>query len=166
MLQYMSVLRQGSKSYQHLHGLLSQLEGVIRDTIHHYDLFSIRSMLRELDKSNGAQQQESTLQRYHSQLKECNDNETRALAAWRDGHAALWVTDIQSVFPKTWSQARQTPGRGKGQDLVQIREYKKDGFALPMGSLTSGLEAVNAGLSLLFEFCEKEKISWKPKLVL
>ena len=166
MLRYISVLTDRSKPYRYLHGLLRQLEGVIRDIIHHHDMFTIRGILRELEKADGAELETATLQKHHSALKECNDNETRALVAWREGHTDLWITDIQSAFPKTWSKARQTPGRGKGQDPVQMKDYTRDGFALPMGCLTSGLEAVNAGWSLLSEYCEKEKIVWKPKLAL
>ena len=166
ILPLLKVLTQRSKRYPHLHGLLYQIEGVIRDTIHHYDLFTVRGILRESDKSSTMDSQELMLQKHQSALKDCYENETKGLAAWREGQAVLWISELQSSFPKTWSQARQASCRGKGQDTVHIKDYTKNGFALPMGALTSGLEAVNAGLSILTEHCKNEKIVWKSKLVL
>ena len=166
ILPLLRILTQRSKPYTPLHGLIYQLEGVIRDTIHHYDLFTLRSILRESERSTSTDQQEMMLQKHQSALKDCYENETKALTAWREGQAALWIFELQSAFPKTWGQARRAAGRGKGQDTVYIKEYTRGGFALPMGSLTNGLEAVNAGLSILTEHCKNEKINWKPKLVL
>ncbi|KAL9099885.1 MAG: hypothetical protein Q9163_004677 [Psora crenata] len=166
ILPLLRILTHRSKPYQHIYGLLQQLEGVIRDTIHHYDLKTLRGILRDSAKIEGAAEQEAALQRAYSTLKESYENESKASAAWREGQMALWVTELQSAFPKAWGQARRFPGRGKAVDAVLLKEYAKEGFALPMGPLTSGLEAVNFGMTLLVEHCEKEGIQWRRKLVL
>ncbi|KAL9125475.1 MAG: hypothetical protein Q9217_005328 [Psora testacea] len=166
ILPLLRILTERAKPYQHIYGLLQQLEGVMRDTMHYYDLWTLRSILRDYERMEAVADQEAALQKNHVALKESYENEMRASLAWREGQSALWVTELQSAFPKTWSQARRFPGRGKALDVVPLKEYAKDGFALPMGPLTSGLEAVNFGLSLLVEHCEKEGIQWAPKLLL
>ena len=165
ILPLLRILTERSRPYQHIYGLLQQLEGVMRDTMHHYDLITMRSMFRDYEKLEASTEQQAVLQKHHVLLKEACENEIKASSAWREGHTALWVKELQSAFPRTWGQARRFPGRGKGIDAVNLKDYAKDGFALPMGSLTSGLEAVNFGLNLLKEHCEKENIQWRPKLV-
>ena len=167
ILPLLRALTQRSKAYRHLNGLLYQIEGVVRDTIHHYELPNLRNVLREHEKEAPDQQEPALLKQY-ALFKESHDNDTQTSKAWREGQQNLWISEIQSAFPKTWGQARQRPSRGKGQeqDLVDLKNFAKDGFALPMGNLTCGLEAVNAGLSFLSELSEKEKVAWKPQLVL
>ena len=154
------------KSYQWIYGLLKQLEGVTRDTMHQYDLITLQSILRESEKAEAPADQEAVQQRLKATLKESHENEMKALSSWGEGHSALWISDIQSAFPRTWRQARRYPGRGKAHDLVHLKDYSSDGFASPLGPLTSGLEAVNFGMSFLAEYCEKEGIQWVAKLVL
>ena len=166
ILPLLRILTERSKPYQHIYGLLQQLEGVIRDTIHRYGLLFMRYSGREYEKTGLATELEAVWQRHRATLNECYENQMKALSAWSEGERALWIKDLPSAFPKTWSQGRSRLGRGKTIDAVQLRAYAKYGFILPIGHLTSGLDAVNFGLSILAEHCEKEGIQWTPKLIL
>ncbi|KAG8526234.1 uncharacterized protein KY384_000227 [Bacidia gigantensis] len=151
-----------ASSYPYLFGLLCQLEGLTRDVIHNYETIHFRAILRE----QYAQGDEPPLQKNHAFIKEYVENEMRTEKLWPEGYANLWLPDLQKHFPKTWGKARQVPGKGKAQDSIDLKDYTKDGFALPMGKATSAIEGVNAGMCFLQEHCELEKLDWKAKLIL
>ena len=158
-------MSQTAKPFRHLYGLLLQLEGVLRDTIHEIESEGLQNVLREYERSN-PQDQKTVLQRQQSFCQGIYQNQTRALTAWRKGQASLWIGEMKHHFPSTWKAARNTPSIGKGREPIILKDYTINGFTLPMGNLTSSLEAVNAAMSFLSEYSLKEKVAWKPKLVL
>lgn len=164
ILPFLANLLQSARPCTLLCGLLHQLEGVIRDTMHEMESGGLRNLLRDYERSD-AQDHKAILHKQQTYCKELYDNQNMALEAWRKGQASLWIGDIQQHFPKTWKAARGTPSAGKGKEPVILRDYARNGFALPMGNLTTSLEAVNATMSFLSEFCLKEKVPWEPKLI-
>lgn len=164
ILPFLANLLQSAKPCTLLCGLLHQLEGVIRDTIHEIESGGLRNLLREYERSD-AQDHKAILHKQQNYCKELYDNQNMALEAWRKGQASLWIGDIQQHFPDTWKAARDTPSAGKGKEPIILRDYARNGFALPMGNLTTSLEAVNATMSFLSEFCLKEKVAWERKLI-
>ena len=159
------------RPFQHLYGFLQQLEGLIGDTLDYHNETHVAAVFREYYKLKGREEagevanaEEYITQFYHRLLKETHNNRTLSRIAWREGDLALYHMELALKFPETWGQQRSYPGRGKGRDPVYLYNYAKDGFALPMGPNTTGLEAVNFGLAFLKEFCEKDDLDWQPKL--
>ena len=153
ILEFLCPKSEQAKPFTHLSGLLLQLEGVTRDYVRYHNVHSIQQAVQK--EPNEA---------FMQLIKESNNNEMRGLAAWREGQSKLWIEDWQRDFPRTWAMAHKTPGRGKAQDGVEINAYGKDGFALPLTQLTSGLEAVNTGMAFIEEYCAKHRVKWTPKL--
>lgn len=164
ILPFLANLLQTTRPCPHLSGILHQLEGVIRDTIHEMEYGGLRSILAEYERSD-AQDHKAILNKQQKFCKELYDNQNKALEAWRKGQASLWIGNIKEHFPDTWKAARESPSTGKGKEPVILNDYARNGFALPMGNLTNSLEAVNATMSLLSEFCRRQKVTWKPKLI-
>lgn len=161
-----------AKKFQYLFGFLKQLEGVVCDTLVYQHDMRGDAILREY---NGLKGQESVAALTNADsyiaenwafLKEAQETRIRSRAVWREGQHALFDPDLEQNFPKTWSHRRSFPGRGKGRDPVTLNNYGKEGFALPLGINSTGLDVVNFGMSFLAEFCEKEGLQWKPKLIL
>ena len=153
ILEFLGAKTEQARPYKHIYGLLLQLEGVTRDYIHYHHLFSIQNSVGH-----------SSDETIWDLIKESNDNETRAITAWREGQLRLWVNEWQSFYPSTWNNARKAPSRGKAHDAVEIDAYGRNGFALPLTHMTSGLEAVNAGMAFLKEYCASHEVKWTPKL--
>ena len=161
-----------AKKFQYLFGFLKQLEGVVCDTlIYQHDMRS-EAIWREYNRLKGQESvaavpnADSYIAENWTFLKEALETRTRSRAVWREGQHALFDSDLERQFPKTWSCRRSFPGRGKGRDPVTLNNYSKEGFALPLSINSTGLDVVNFGLSFLAEFCEKERLQWKSKLVL
>lgn len=155
----------------HIYGLLHQLEAVIRDTIHFYDVTTLANITREYAKTEGSDNvstndQDTSIQQYHRLIKDSNENEFKALAAWGEGYLALPFQDMMEFYPKTFGKARRLPCRGKAHDPVFPTKLADGGFAVPLGTVTTGLDAVNFGLNFLAEVAEKNAVPWVPKLQL
>ena len=157
LLPFLSQITKQAEPFPHLQGLLWQIEAVVRDTIIFNVTQRLQNFARETVAPNEGQQK---------LLRELTEHSTRARKAWRNGLAHLWVRDLIQSFPLTWAKARPSSSRGKGFDGADLNDLAVGGFALPMSVSTSSIEAVNAGLSLLHEYCQREKIDWKAKLVL
>ena len=157
LLPFLSQIKAAAEPFPHLQGLLFQLEAVIRDTINYNITHKLHNFLREATAPNEGQQR---------LLRDLTDNTNRARKAWRDGMAKLRLHDLIQFFPASWAKARTDPSRGKGADGVILGNFSADGFALPMTVSTTGIEAANAGMSILTEYCERESVEWKPKLMI
>lgn len=161
-----------AKKFQYLFGFLKQLEGIVCDTLVYQHDMRGDAILREYNRLKGQESvaavpnADAYIAENWTFLKEAQETRNRSRAVWREGQHALFDPDLERDFPKTWSRRRSFPGRGKGRDPVTLNNYGKEGFALPLGINSTGLDAVNFGLSFLEEFCEKEGLQWKPKLVL
>lgn len=171
VLAYLTWLNpERTKRFQPLYGLLYQVEAVIRDTLILYSYKNHDEMMEEYNKEQEVpditRAAETSLENYHRTFKELKENDSKARAASAEGSLALSINELLSKFPKTWAKQRAFPGRGKGNDTVYLKRYAECGFSLPVSPLTSGLEAVNFGLSILEEFCEVEGVEWVPKLLL
>lgn len=156
-----------ARQFPHLYGLLNQIEGLVCDTLHYH--FDVRAeavfrKFNDLKAKDPAKAEEYLRSNERNLLKQSHEIRVNGRNAWREGEAALYHTELSANFPKTWAKQRTHPGKGKGRDPVCLQAYAKDGFALPMGPNSTGLEAVNFGLALLDEFCRKEKVEWKRKL--
>lgn len=161
-----------AKKFQSLFGFLKQLEGIVCDTLSYQHEIRSEATLREYNRLKGQDSvavmpnADAYIAENWTFQKEVLDTRNRSRATWREGQHALFDRDLEHDFPKTWSRRRTFPGRGKGRDPVTLKNYGKEGFASPLGVNSTGLDAVNFGLTFLEEFCEKEDLQWTSKLVL
>ncbi|KAI8943847.1 hypothetical protein NX059_001819 [Plenodomus lindquistii] len=82
-----------------------------------------------------------------------------------DARLALPMDEIQSQYRKTWA-GRETNLR-LARDPDKISGAKMAGpYFLPLGVDTSPIQAVRFGLRFLGEYCEREGLEWRGRVVL
>ena len=172
IIQFLLIIRGQAKDFQHLSGLLLQLEGVIRDVIVYYDIQRLNrnplehELVDSAAKNASATEEQNRAAEYYRYFAEFNQHFQRAQSSWRTGWMALSTDELASKFPDTWTKReKHRSAFGKGSDAIKQGEYVRT-VVLPMGPMTSGLEAVNFGMSILAEWCHREGVKWEPKLVL
>ena len=166
-----------------LHGLCLQLEAVVRTIIRSSDLERLDSLplptnipaevklptpdtngdstARDLPSKSAPQQQD----KYEEYLKfkaKVVDNHRLAQQLWITGSFELSIEDLQSAFPHSWAKKARAPLAHSREKLTPTS--LNGDFYLPMSGVTTGIEAVRAGWSLLGEWCRKEKVEWKGQL--
>lgn len=172
MLRLLDLINREAQPFKHLAGLLLQLEGIIRDYIvgycfHRLDYNPLEQKINETASADPAKTKEEwKAAAYHTSFHEFRRCFERSQNAWRSGLDLLKVSDIESEYPLTWAKReRQLLLPVKSTDAVIQGEYQRR-FNLPMGSMTSGLQAVSFGMSFLEEWSKKNGVKWEPKLEL
>lgn len=172
MLRLLDLINREAQPFKHLTGLLLQLEGIIRDYIVCYgfqrlDHNPLEQKTAEAAVTDPAKtKEECKAAAYHVYFHEFRRCFERSQHAWRSGLDLLKVSDIESEYPTTWAKReRHSILPVKSADAVVQGEYQRR-FNLPMGSMTSGLQAVNFGMSFLEEWSRKNGLKWEPKLEL
>lgn len=172
MLRLLDLINRESQPFQHLTGLLLQLEGIIRDYMVCYgfqrlDYNPLEQKITETAATDpGKTKEECKAGAYHGSFHEFRRCFERSQNAWRSGLDLLKASDIESDYPITWAKReRRFILPVKSADAVVQGEYQRR-FNLPMGSMTSGLQAVNFGMSFLEEWSKKNGVKWEPKLEL
>ena len=172
MLRLLDLINRESQPFKHLTGLLLQLEGIIRDYMvcygfHRLDYNPLEQKITETAATDPAKtKEECKAAAYHGAFHEFRRCFERSQNAWRSGLDLLKASDIESEYPITWAKReRRFLLPIKSADAVVQGEYQRR-FNLPMGSMTSGLQAVNFGMSFLEEWSKKNGVKWEPKLEL
>ena len=175
LLPYMNFVMTRTPKFPLLHGLVHQLEAVCRDTIHTLELEKLeRDPLpgdeprpgahgtegeKAVDSTAKAMQYKSDYTEFKTRLIE---NARTAQQMWLQGTAQLSISHCQRSFPETWAKRASVP-MAKNREKLVARNYDGE-FYLPLGGISSGIEAVRAGWSLLGEWCRQEKVKWEGKL--
>ena len=172
MLRLLGLINREAQPFKHLTGLLLQLEGIIRDymvcyTFQRLDYSPLEQKTVETAAADSAKtKEECKAAAYSLSFREFRRHYEKSQIAWRSGLDLLKVSDIESEYPMTWAKReRHFLLPVKSTDVVVPGEYQRT-FNLPMGSLTSGLQAVNFGMSFLEEWSKKNGAKWEPKLEL
>lgn len=172
MLRLLDLINRESQPFKHLTGLLHQLEGIIRDYMVCYDFQRLdHNPLEQKTGETAAadpakSKEEYKAAAYHWSFHEFRRCFEKSQIAWRSGLEFLKVSDIESEYPMTWAKReRHSLLPVKSADAVVQGEYQRR-FNLPIGSTTSGLQAVNFGMSFLEEWSKKNGVRWEPKLEL
>ena len=172
VLRLLDVIVREAQPFKHLTGLLHQLEGIIRDYVSSYDFQRLdynplEQKIAETAVTDPTKtKEECKAAAYHGAFRESRRNFERSQIAWRMGLELLRVSDIESEYPITWAKREAhilLPT--KTVDAVLQGEYQRR-FNMPMGSMTSGLQAVNFGMSFLEEWSKKNSVKWERKLEL
>ncbi|KAJ9641835.1 hypothetical protein H2199_005048 [Coniosporium tulheliwenetii] len=85
------------------------------------------------------------------------------LGSQREADAKLGFEDLMAVFPKAWEGRMR-----KGEEVKKnnsVTDFSGP-YALPLDAVTPPVVAVRAGLALLEEWCEREKVEWVRRLKL
>lgn len=163
ILPYLTQWKENAKKdFSVLYAVILQLEAVVRDMVHHAASWRFENTLR---RQEAAEADDHLFEQCRRHIKESFDNQKKAEAAWIGGYRDLPMNVLESNFPKTWRNQRIEYARGKAHDPVCLRKYAERGFSLPLGKLSGPLEAVNFGMRLLGEYCEKKGVKWEPKFV-
>ena len=172
MLRLLDLINREAQSFKHLTGLLLQLEGIIRDYIVCYDFQRLdcnpleQKTIETTVADPAKTKEECKAEAYHGSFHEFRRSFERSQIAWRLGLDLLKVSDIESEYPMSWAKReRQSLLPVKSADAIVQGEYQRR-FNLPMGPMTSGLQAVNFGMSFLKEWSKKNGVKWQPKLAL
>lgn len=172
MLRLLDLINREAQPFKHLTGLLLQLEGIIRDYMvcygfHRLDHNPLDPKPTETTAVDSMKtSEESRAAAYHVSFREFRRNFEKSQMAWRLGLDLLKVSDIESEYPMTWAKReRHILLPVKSTDAIVQGEYQRK-FNLPIGSMTSGLQAVNFGMSFLEEWSKKNGVKWEPKLEL
>ena len=172
MLRLLDVMNREAQPFKHLAGLLLQLEGIIRDYMVCYgfqrlDHNPLEQKISDTAVADPAKTtEENRAAAYHGSFHEFRRYFEKSQNAWRLGLDLLKVGDIESEYPMTWARReRHFVLPVKNADAVVQGEYQRK-YNLPLGSLSSGLQAVNFGMSFLEEWSKKNGVKWEPKLQL
>ena len=172
MLRLLDVINREAQPFKHLAGLLLQLEGIIRDYMVCYgfqrlDYNPLEQKLSDtavIDPANTTEENKAVA--YHGSFHEFRRHFEKSQNAWRSGLDLLKLSDIEFEYPMTWAKReRHLVLPVKSTDAVVQGEYQRK-FNLPLGSMSSGLQAVNFGMSFLEEWSTKNGVKWEPKLEL
>ena len=172
MLRLLDLISREAQQFKHLTGLLLQLEGIIRDYMVCYGFQRLDYNPLEQKQLDSAAvdpaktKEEHKAAAYHGSFHEFRRHFEKSQIAWRSGLDLLKISDIESEYPLTW--AKREPHfilAVKSADAVVQGEYQRK-YNLPMGSMTSGLQAVNFGMNFLEEWCKKNGVKWEPKVEL
>lgn len=175
---YLHKVKRKTVGHTLLHGLLLQLEAVCRNSIlvseiervAQYEVANLSAA--EPDKPTPETGTNGTLNgtgtKPPNQLEsmkfkgKISENSRLSQQLWTEGAFELSIEDLQQSFPVSWkSKARAPLARAKEKLVLGVLNGD---FYLPMSSVTTGIEAVRAGWSLLGEWCRKEDVDWVGKL--
>lgn len=178
LIQYINFVKSVTLSHTLLHGLILQLEAVVRNKIWALDMerserqpvpSSLFDPPKAIAADDTAGQEAAAKDReigkdYFDFQKKMARNVHIAKKLWVEGAFELSVDDLQQSFPVSWKRKSRAP-------LVHSKEKLTVGslggdFYLPLSGISSGIEAARAGWSILGEWCQKENINWKGKLEL
>ena len=171
MLRLLDVINREAQPFKHLAGLLLQLEGIIRDYMVCYgfqrlDYNPLEQKLTDSAVDTAKTTEENKAVAYHASFHEFRRYFEKSQNAWRSGLDLLKLSDIEYEYPLTWAKReRHLVLPVKSADVVIQGEYQRK-FNLPLGSMSSGLQAVNFGMSFLEEWSKKNGVKWEPKLEL
>ena len=172
MLPLLDLMNREAQPFKHLAGLLLQLEGIIRDymicygfqRLDHNPLDQKISDTANVDPAKTKEELKAAV--YHGCFHEFRRYFEKSQNAWRSGLDLLKSIDIESEYPMTWAKRERLLVLPiKSADVVVQGEYQRK-YNLPMGSMTSGLQAVNFGMNFLEEWSKKNGLKWEPKLEL
>ena len=159
LLPHIDYVKAITSSASHIYGLILQLEGICRNTIHAYDLERL-----EREPSAGASPE------FVGRLVE---NAKLAQKAWLAGTAGLSINDLQRSFPKTWAKRVSAPTMmtttttatvRNGQEKLVAGKFAASAYYLPLASTSTAVEAVKMGWSFLGEWAEMEGVEWKGRM--
>ena len=180
---FIQVVKRRSQGHTLIHGLCLQLEAVCHnlilvakidqlaniqpptastneDPIHLTTQTKLAAVPNET--SSKSSQPSRTLEEYMQHKDKIAENSRFAQHLWVDGAFELSIDDLQQSFPASWKRKSRAP-LARSKEKLTLGNLNGD-FYLPLSSITTGIEAIRAGWSLLDEWCKNENVNWVGKL--
>lgn len=179
ILPYQSMVRQQSKPYKHLQGLVTQLGAVVRQHLHHEHMRRLCKESLPVDDHNSigsaptpgsdgnTRTSEDPTEAKKSFLRlrdEIVQNSKDVRTAWLDGSRVLGLDVIEDQYPKTWGMRTKDTSKRNPDKIIAKDCGKALGFYLPMDVTTNVFEATNFALAFLHEWTLIEGVSWKTRV--
>ncbi len=179
LLPYWNFVETKCQPYPHFHGICLQLGAICRDVIHSHDLDRLNSDALPTaaaeearpptpgtEGDTGASEVASKAAAYRKEYMDFKtklvENARVAQQLWIEGTHKLPIDGLKTAFPQTWAKSAKGP-MARAREKIFPGKYDGD-FYLPLGCMTTGIEAVRAGWNLLGEWCRKEKVQWEGKM--
>ena len=179
LLPYINAVKSVTGEHSVLHGFCLQLEAIFREIVHIHDLDRLEKELvpgatiddstAPIAKDNTGNSTSDSTSKVAQSRKDYIDfkgrmieNARSAHICWIEGSSELPIAQFQRAFPETWKKKAQSP-LAKSKEKCTPGKYAGD-FYLPLSSVTTAMEAVRVGWSLLGEWCAKEGVKWEGKL--
>ncbi|KAI9815683.1 MAG: hypothetical protein M1827_002079 [Pycnora praestabilis] len=182
LLPFWEYVERQTRIYPYLHGLLLQLGAVCRETIHIHDMERLNNdplpaaaAIEEVPPptpgtdSNAISSEAEMTSKAATYRKEyitfkntLVENAHLSQRLWIEGTYQLSIDDLQTFFAQTWAKRSKRLPAKVGENLVP-GQY--DGaYYLPLGSMSTAVEAVRMGCGLLSEWAKKEGLNWEGRL--
>ncbi|KAF7595132.1 hypothetical protein BBP40_007099 [Aspergillus hancockii] len=173
ILAYWRVVKKNSASFPRLNSLCLILGATSYDAIHALDLerLAVTPLPGEQtpvptpgSDGNAVLSDENKKHRKEilelkSRLPECYKESQRL---WLEGSQGLSEDILVSEFPETWSK-RSKNFSEQGKQQLKPGDYSGE-FFLPLGRITTPVEIVRFGYSILREWCKNEGVEWSGRL--
>ncbi|KAE8378739.1 hypothetical protein BDV26DRAFT_185541 [Aspergillus bertholletiae] len=175
ILAYWRVVKKNSAPFPQLHSLCLILGATSYDTIHALDLerFAVTPLPGEhtpmpasgsdgnIAVSDESKKNRREILELKNRLPECYKESQRL---WLEGSQGLSEEILIHEFPDTWSR-RSRNFSEQGKQRLKPGDYTGE-FFLPLGRVTTPVETVRFGYSILREWCKKEGVEWNGRLCL
>ncbi|KAE8416937.1 hypothetical protein BDV36DRAFT_296662 [Aspergillus pseudocaelatus] len=175
ILAYWRVVKKNSAPFPQLHSLCLILGATSYDAIHALDLerFAVTPLPGENTPvptpgsdgntvvSDESKKNRREILELKSRLPECYKESQRL---WLEGSQGLSEDVLVHEFPDTWSR-RSRNFSEQGKQRLKPGDYSGE-FFLPLGRMTTPVETVRFGYSILREWCKKEGVEWNGRLCL
>lgn len=168
MLAYWQVVEKRTLAFPHLHGLCCILGAVSHDSIHNLDLeclakisFPLHGQARE-GPENSCTGFKSSKKAFIDVRNRLLDSNKGAVKLWLKGTRQLSDEILSENYPSTWSR------RCKDFDKRRDNDFRPGNYSgpffLPMGPLTTPLEAVRFAFTFLREWTANNDLNWNSSL--
>jgi hypothetical protein len=173
ILAYWRVVKKNSAPFPRLHSLCLILGATSYDAIHALDLERLavtplpgeqtpvptpgsdgNAVLSDETKKNRKE-----ILELKNRLPECYKESQRL---WLEGSQGLSEDILIREFPDTWSK-RSKNFSEQGKQQLRPGDYACD-FFLPLGRMSTPVETVRFGYSILREWCKNEGVEWSGQL--
>ncbi|KNG82551.1 hypothetical protein ANOM_008990 [Aspergillus nomiae NRRL 13137] len=175
ILAYWRVVKKNSAPFPQLHSLCLILGATSYDAIHALDLerFAVTPLPGEHTPvptpgsdgntvvSDESKKNRREILELKSRLPQCYKESQRL---WLEGSQGLSEDILVHEFPDTWSR-RSRNFSEQGKQCLKPGDYSGE-FFLPLGRMTTPVETVRFGYSILREWCKKEGVEWNGRLCL
>ena len=177
---FIQLVKRRSQGHTLIHGLCLQLEAVCHNLILVAKVDQLASIQPPITSANEetvqptkqaalatepaskGSQQSRTLEEYMQHKEKIAEHGRFAQNLWIDGTFELSIDDLQQSFPASWKRKSRAP-LARSKEKLTLGNLNGD-FYLPLSNITTGIEAIRAGWSLLGEWCKNENVNWVGKV--
>ena len=163
LLPLLGQTRRSTAAYPYILGLTCQIEAVCRDLIHELDVEQLcgNRLLSEPVDSPSRRKELATLR------DDLLENMRQSSRMWAQGLDKLSKESLRKDFREIWDAQAKAPvmhSPGKNREKLVARQYREEGYYLPLGPTSSIMEVVRFGLKVLDEWTEKEGLEWQSRM--